>query len=77
MKHVIIPAIIASVIVSSVVLFIFIYMPKLVSRFRDYNCSDFKTQSEAQEYLLPGDPYHLDGNHDKIACNSLAKWNNN
>lgn len=37
----------------------------------DYDCSDFSSQSEAQSYLLPGDPYRLDGDGDGIACESL------
>lgn len=37
----------------------------------DYDCSDFATQAEAQGYLLPGDPYRLDGDNDGIACESL------
>ncbi|WP_273845356.1 thermonuclease family protein [Rubrobacter calidifluminis] len=37
----------------------------------DYDCSDFQTQAEAQRYLLPGDPYHLDADGDGIACDSL------
>ena len=37
----------------------------------DYDCSDFATQEEAQEYLLPGDPYGLDADHDGIACEDL------
>ena len=37
----------------------------------DYNCSDFSSQSEAQGYLLPGDPYGLDRDNDGIACESL------
>jgi hypothetical protein len=35
---------------------------------RDYDCSDFGTQAEAEEYLLPGDPYNLDGDNDGVAC---------
>jgi hypothetical protein len=35
---------------------------------RDYDCSDFGTQAEAEEYLLPGDPYNLDADEDGIAC---------
>jgi hypothetical protein len=35
---------------------------------RDYDCADFATQAEAEEYLLPGDPYNLDGDGDGIAC---------
>lgn len=38
---------------------------------KDYNCSDFGTQAQAQKYLLPGDPYRLDANHDGTACDSL------
>jgi len=34
----------------------------------DYDCADFATQAEAQEYLLPGDPYRLDGDSDGVAC---------
>jgi hypothetical protein len=39
----------------------------------DYNCSDFPNQHTAQQYYdkYPGDPSHLDGDHDGIACESL------
>jgi hypothetical protein len=37
----------------------------------DYDCADFANQAEAQEYLLPGDPYRLDGDDDGIACEDL------
>lgn len=37
----------------------------------DYDCSDFANQTEAQEHLLPGDPYNLDGDGDAVACESL------
>lgn len=37
----------------------------------DYDCSDFENQAEAQEYLLPGDPYRLDADDDGIACEDL------
>ncbi len=37
----------------------------------DYNCSDFANQAEAEEYLLPGDPYNLDADNDGIACEDL------
>lgn len=37
----------------------------------DYDCADFSSQSAAQSYLLPGDPYGLDGDGDGIACESL------
>ena len=38
---------------------------------RDYDCADFANQAEAQEYLLPGDPYRLDGDGDGVACEDL------
>lgn len=38
---------------------------------RDYDCADFSTQAEAEEYLLPGDPYNLDGDNDGVACEDL------
>ncbi len=38
---------------------------------RDYDCSDFSTQAQAQKYLLPGDPHGLDANDDGVACESL------
>jgi hypothetical protein len=37
----------------------------------DYDCADFANQAEAQEYLLPGDPYNLDGDDDGVACEDL------
>lgn len=37
----------------------------------DYDCADFTNQAEAQEYLLPGDPYRLDADNDGIACEDL------
>ncbi len=39
----------------------------------DLNCSDFATQEEAQAVLDadPGDPNHLDGEGDGVACESL------
>jgi Excalibur calcium-binding domain len=37
----------------------------------DYDCSDFVDQAEAQEFLLPGDPYRLDGDGDGVACEDL------
>lgn len=37
----------------------------------DYDCSDFSTQTEAQKYLLSGDPHRLDGDDDGAACESL------
>jgi len=47
---------------------------------QDYNCSDFKTQPEAQAVYdrckMLGknmDVYHLDGDHDGVVCESLPK----
>lgn len=37
----------------------------------DVNCGDFSTRAEAQIYLLPGDPFGLDGDGDGVACTSL------
>jgi hypothetical protein len=42
--------------------------PTAAAHRRDYDCSDFATQAEAEEYLLPGDPYNLDADGDGIAC---------
>jgi hypothetical protein len=38
---------------------------------RDYDCTDFETQEEAQRYLAPGDPYQLDEDNNGLACESL------
>jgi hypothetical protein len=40
---------------------------------RDYDCADFSTQAEAEEYLEPGggDPNRLDGDNDGVACEEL------
>ena len=39
----------------------------------DYNCSDFETQSQAQQVMNqdPSDPHNLDGEGDGIPCESL------
>jgi beta-lactamase superfamily II metal-dependent hydrolase len=37
---------------------------------RDYDCSDFESYEEAQQYLLPGDPHDLDRDGDG-ACDTL------
>lgn len=41
------------------------------ARALDYDCADFANQAEAEAYLLPGDPYRLDADHDGIACEDL------
>lgn len=45
--------------------------PASASAGTDYDCADFANQAEAQEYLLPGDPYRLDGDSDGVACEDL------
>lgn len=44
-----------------------------ISPRRDYDCSDFATQAQAQKVLdnFVGDPYRLDGDKDGVACESL------
>lgn len=44
----------------------------------DYNCSDFTTQTQAQNFFIQNggparDPYRLDGDKDGIACEDLKK----
>lgn len=46
-------------------------LPASAAAATDYDCADFANQAEAQEYLLPGDPYRLDGDDDGIACEDL------
>src|SRR5690349_6292485 len=46
-------------------------LPGGSARARDYDCSDFANQAEAQRHLLPGDPYGLDADGDGVACESL------
>lgn len=36
-----------------------------------YDCGDFTTQEEAQQFLLAGDPYGLDDDNDGTACDNL------
>jgi len=46
-------------------------LPASAAAATDYDCADFANQAEAEEYLLPGDPYNLDGDDDGIACEDL------
>ena len=39
--------------------------------FRDLDCADFATQTEAQRAMRNGDPHGLDGDGDGVACESL------
>jgi Excalibur calcium-binding domain len=45
--------------------------PQASAHRRDYDCDNFANQAEAEEYLLPGDPYNLDADGDGIACEDL------
>jgi hypothetical protein len=45
--------------------------PSASAHRRDYDCADFANQAEAEEYLLPGDPYNLDADSDGVACEDL------
>jgi len=49
---------------------LFAYVPSGASA-ADLDCGDFANQAEAQENLLPGDPYGLDGDGDGVACEDL------
>jgi len=48
-------------------------LPKVSTPAYDYDCKDFRTQSEAQKVLnsTTGDPYKLDRDKNGIACESL------
>jgi hypothetical protein len=46
-------------------------LPASAAAATDYDCADFANQAEAEAYLLPGDPYNLDGDDDGIACEDL------
>lgn len=46
-------------------------LPSPDAKALDYDCADFSNQAEAQNYLLPGDPYRLDGDNDGRACEAL------
>jgi hypothetical protein len=54
--------------VAVVVAALYMPQPAAAAQHRDYDCADFSSQAEAQEYLSPGDPYNLDGDSDGIAC---------
>jgi len=47
-----------------------------VAKFRDFDCSDFATQEEAQDFYRANnpekDPHLLDADGDGIACESLS-----
>jgi Excalibur calcium-binding domain len=57
--------------VATALCLIVVAAPTASAHRRDYDCSDFATQAEAEEYLLPGDPYDLDADGDGIACEDL------
>lgn len=58
---------IIAVILTLVGVFIFLNSTK------DYNCADFETHKQAQNKFNENkdDPYHLDRDHDGIACEGL------
>jgi hypothetical protein len=55
-------------VLSTAIVICLVAAPGAAAQHRDYDCADFATQAEAEEYLLPGDPYNLDGDNDGIAC---------
>jgi hypothetical protein len=57
--------------VGAVLCLVAIAAPTASAQRRDYDCADFANQAEAEEYLLPGDPYNLDGDDDGVACEDL------
>jgi hypothetical protein len=57
--------------VGAVLCLVAIAAPTAAAHRRDYDCADFANQAEAEEYLLPGDPYNLDADNDGIACEDL------
>lgn len=60
------------VLLTAAALTVFVLVPASAAAI-DYDCADFATQEEAQKYLLPGDPYNLDGDNDGIACEDLPR----
>ncbi len=42
---------------------------------KEWNCSDFRTQIQAQNFFkrFATDRYHLDQDHDGIVCENLTK----
>jgi hypothetical protein len=49
-----------------------------VASARDYDCSDFSTQKQAQRFFKKAggpkkDPHRLDADHDGIACEALPR----
>jgi hypothetical protein len=58
-------------LLSMVVVGVFAALAPVSAKAIDYDCADFSNQAQAQQYLLPGDPYNLDGDGDGIACESL------
>lgn len=61
----------AAVLLPITIAFLIAFAAPASAQATDYDCSDFSNQAEAQEYLLPGDPYNLDGDNDGIACEDL------
>lgn len=59
------------VLVAMVAVGLAVQAPSASAHRRDYDCADFANQAQAEEYLLPGDPYNLDADGDGIACEDL------
>src|SRR4051794_10577165 len=57
-----------ALVVAVVICLLVVVTPASSAHRRDYDCADFATQAEAEEYLLPGDPYNLDADGGGIAC---------
>lgn len=61
--------------VASILLLVSVYKiltPVVKAGKPDYNCSDFSTHREAQQFFeKDNDIYRLDGDHDGEACESL------
>ncbi len=48
-----------------------VFAPVAMAQTDLYDCPDFTTQEEAQQFLLAGDPYGLDADNDGMACDDL------
>ena len=48
-----------------------VFAPAAMAQTDLYDCPDFTTQEEAQQFLLAGDPYGLDADNDGMACDDL------
>jgi len=65
------PGISLALSVGALLCLVAVAAPTASAHRRDYDCADFANQAEAEEYLLPADPYNLDADDDGIACEDL------